>query len=47
VRILRRLGIRPECFRQYKWVAEEFANTQGVMFPDKLVTPMGYFVFRK
>jgi ubiquinone/menaquinone biosynthesis C-methylase UbiE/uncharacterized protein YbaR (Trm112 family) len=47
VRILRRVGVRQECIRRYRWVAEEFANTQGVMFPDKLVTPMGYFVFRK
>ncbi len=47
VRILRRTGIPQERYQPYKWIAEEFANTHGVMFADRLVTPMGYFVFRK
>ncbi|MGH8983607.1 MAG: methyltransferase domain-containing protein [Acidimicrobiia bacterium] len=41
------MGIGPEKIEAFKWIGEEFANTYGVMFPDKLVTPMVYFVFHK
>jgi ubiquinone/menaquinone biosynthesis C-methylase UbiE len=41
------LGIPAEKIAPYRWIGEEFANTYGLMFRDKLVTPMGFFVFRK
>jgi ubiquinone/menaquinone biosynthesis C-methylase UbiE len=40
-------GIEAERVRPYRWIGEEFANTYGRTFPEKLVTPMGFFVFRK
>jgi ubiquinone/menaquinone biosynthesis C-methylase UbiE/uncharacterized protein YbaR (Trm112 family) len=41
------MGVAPEKIKAYRWIGEAFANTYGLMFPDKLVTPMAYFVFRK
>ena len=46
-RFLKLRGVAPEKIRAYSWVGDEFANTYGLAFPHKLVTPMGYFVFRK
>jgi len=46
-RNLKLLGIPPETIERYAWIGEEFANTYGLVFSDRLVTPMGYFVFRK
>jgi ubiquinone/menaquinone biosynthesis C-methylase UbiE len=40
-------GIPPERIEPYKWIDDQFANTCGLMFTEKLLTPMGYFVFRK
>ena len=31
----------------YRWVGNVFANTYGKIFPERLSTPMGFFVFRK
>ncbi|HTD50679.1 MAG TPA: class I SAM-dependent methyltransferase [Acidimicrobiia bacterium] len=41
------VGVAPETIRPYRWIGQQFAETYGLMAPDKLVTPMGYFVFRK
>jgi ubiquinone/menaquinone biosynthesis C-methylase UbiE/uncharacterized protein YbaR (Trm112 family) len=41
------VGVSPDVVRPYKWIAEEFANTFGVVFPDKMIAPVGYFVFRR
>jgi ubiquinone/menaquinone biosynthesis C-methylase UbiE/uncharacterized protein YbaR (Trm112 family) len=43
----RSIGIPREKTEHYKWIGEQFANTYGLMFSDQLVTPSGYFVFRK
>jgi ubiquinone/menaquinone biosynthesis C-methylase UbiE/uncharacterized protein YbaR (Trm112 family) len=40
-------GISQRKILPYKWIDEEFASTYCLMFADKLVSPMGYFVFRK
>ena len=47
VQTCRNIGVEPEATRPYRWIGEQFAETYGLMLPDKLVTPMGYFVFRK
>jgi hypothetical protein len=44
---LRTTGIPLEHIQAYRWIGAEFAETYGLMFSDKLATPMGYFVFRK
>lgn len=41
------IGIDPKKIDRYRWLSEELANTYGVMFRDRLATPMAYFVFRK
>jgi 2-polyprenyl-3-methyl-5-hydroxy-6-metoxy-1,4-benzoquinol methylase/DNA-directed RNA polymerase subunit RPC12/RpoP len=41
------LGIAADRLEPYRWIAQQFAQTYGTMFADRLVTPMGYFVFRK
>lgn len=41
------LGIAADRLEPYRWIAQQFARTYGRMFADRLVTPMGYFVFRK
>jgi ubiquinone/menaquinone biosynthesis C-methylase UbiE/uncharacterized protein YbaR (Trm112 family) len=46
-RLFKLRGFSPETIRAYAWIGEEFAATYGLAFPQKLVTPMGYFVFRK
>jgi ubiquinone/menaquinone biosynthesis C-methylase UbiE/uncharacterized protein YbaR (Trm112 family) len=40
-------GISQQRIERYKWIDGEFANTYGLMFADKLIAPMGFFVFRK
>jgi hypothetical protein len=40
-------GISQQRVERYKWIDDEFANTYGLMFADKLIAPMGFFVFRK
>jgi hypothetical protein len=42
-----RLGIPARKVDRYRWIGVQFASTYGLMFPDRLVTPMGYFVFRR
>jgi ubiquinone/menaquinone biosynthesis C-methylase UbiE/uncharacterized protein YbaR (Trm112 family) len=41
------VGIAPEAIRPFRWIEEVFSETYGVIFPEKLVTPTGYFVFRR
>src|SRR4029078_3408232 len=41
------LGIATEKVDRYRWIGVQFAMTYGVIFPERLVTPMGFFVFRK
>ena len=36
-----------ERIEPYRWIGDTFANTYGKIFPERLSTPMGYFVFRK
>lgn len=31
----------------YRWIGTTFASTYGKIFPERLSTPMGFFVFRK
>jgi 2-polyprenyl-3-methyl-5-hydroxy-6-metoxy-1,4-benzoquinol methylase len=40
-------GIKPQTIAPYRFIGDAFAETFGLMFPDKLVTPMGFFVFRR
>jgi hypothetical protein len=47
IQTLQILGISAEKIRPYAWIGVEFAMTYSLMFSDKLVTPMGYFAFRK
>jgi ubiquinone/menaquinone biosynthesis C-methylase UbiE/uncharacterized protein YbaR (Trm112 family) len=42
-----RLGIPARKVDRYRWIGVQFASTYGLMFPDRLVTPTGYFVFRR
>jgi 2-polyprenyl-3-methyl-5-hydroxy-6-metoxy-1,4-benzoquinol methylase len=44
---LRTMGIPPQKIEPYQWIGVAFASTYGLAFSDKLVTPMGYFIFRK
>jgi ubiquinone/menaquinone biosynthesis C-methylase UbiE/uncharacterized protein YbaR (Trm112 family) len=41
------LGIATDKVDRYRWIGVQFAMTYGFMFPDRLVTPMGFFVFHK
>jgi ubiquinone/menaquinone biosynthesis C-methylase UbiE/uncharacterized protein YbaR (Trm112 family) len=41
------MGIGADKIEDFRWIGEEFASTYAVMFPEKLVTPMVYFAFRK
>ena len=41
------MGVAPEKIEDHRWICDVFADTYGLMLPDRLVTPMGYFVFRK
>jgi len=41
------IGIPAEKIEHYRWIGEEFANTYGLLFPEKLLTPSVFFVFRK
>ncbi len=41
------VGIPAAKVGRYQWIGVQFASTYGLMFPDRLVTPMGFFVFRK
>jgi ubiquinone/menaquinone biosynthesis C-methylase UbiE/uncharacterized protein YbaR (Trm112 family) len=41
------LGIPATKVDRYRWIGVQFASTYGLMFPERLVTPMGFFVFRK
>ena len=41
------VGVAPETIRPFRWIEEVFSETYGVIFPEKLVTPAGYFVFRR
>jgi ubiquinone/menaquinone biosynthesis C-methylase UbiE/uncharacterized protein YbaR (Trm112 family) len=40
-------GVAPEKVRSFKWIEAAFAETYGRIFPDQLVSPTGYFVFRR
>jgi ubiquinone/menaquinone biosynthesis C-methylase UbiE len=44
---LRGIDVDPRRITRYRWVGEEFANTYGLMFGDRIATPMAYFVFHK
>jgi ubiquinone/menaquinone biosynthesis C-methylase UbiE/uncharacterized protein YbaR (Trm112 family) len=44
---LRGIDVDPTKIKRYRWVGEEFANTYGLMFGDRIATPMAYFVFHK
>jgi 2-polyprenyl-3-methyl-5-hydroxy-6-metoxy-1,4-benzoquinol methylase len=41
------VGIATEKLDRYRWIGSSFAMTYALMFPERLVTPMGFFVFRK
>jgi ubiquinone/menaquinone biosynthesis C-methylase UbiE/uncharacterized protein YbaR (Trm112 family) len=41
------VGVAPETIRPFKWIEEAFSETYGLMFPERLVTPTGYFVFSR
>jgi ubiquinone/menaquinone biosynthesis C-methylase UbiE/uncharacterized protein YbaR (Trm112 family) len=41
------VGVAPETIRPFRWIEEVFSETYGIIFPEKLVTPTGYFVFRR
>jgi ubiquinone/menaquinone biosynthesis C-methylase UbiE/uncharacterized protein YbaR (Trm112 family) len=41
------VGVPPEHVQPYRWIAEVFSETYGVIFPETLVSPIGYFVFRR
>jgi hypothetical protein len=40
-------GVAAEKVRSFKWIEAAFAETFGRIFPDRLVSPTGYFVFRR
>lgn len=40
-------GVAPEKLQKYVFVMNTFMETVGEMIPGDIVTPMGYFVFRK
>lgn len=44
---LRLLGVETSGLSKYKWIGLSFAESHGLVFYEKLVPPMGYFVFRK
>lgn len=44
---LRILGIETSGLPKFKWIGLSFAETYGLVFCEKLVSPMGFFVFRK
>jgi ubiquinone/menaquinone biosynthesis C-methylase UbiE/uncharacterized protein YbaR (Trm112 family) len=41
------LGIATEKVDRYRWIGVQYAATYALMFPERLVTPMGFFIFRK
>ena len=41
------IGISAEKIAHYRWIGEQFANTYGLLFREKLLTPSVFFVFRK
>ena len=41
------VGVAPETVRPFEWIEEAFSESYGLMFPEQLVTPIGYFVFRR
>jgi ubiquinone/menaquinone biosynthesis C-methylase UbiE/uncharacterized protein YbaR (Trm112 family) len=41
------VGVAPERIRAYEWIEEEFAETLGRVYPERLVSPVGYFIFRR
>ena len=45
--ICQSIGLPVEKVALYRWIGQTFANVYSVVFPDQLVTPMGFFVFRK
>jgi ubiquinone/menaquinone biosynthesis C-methylase UbiE len=40
-------GVAPEKIRAFKWIEEVFAETYGRIYPERLVSPTGYFVFHR
>jgi len=41
------IGIPPEKLQRYRWIGVQFASTYGLLLREKLLTPMGFFVFHK
>jgi SAM-dependent methyltransferase len=44
---LRGIDVDPRKIDRYRWIGQEFDNTYGLMFGDRIATPMAYFVFHK
>jgi SAM-dependent methyltransferase len=44
---LRGINVDPSKIDGYRWVGEEFDDTYGLMFGDRIASPMAYFVFHK
>lgn len=40
-------GLSPARIQKFEFITNAFRDTIGAMIPDDIVTPMGYFVFRK
>lgn len=47
IRHLQILGIKPDKVAGFRWIGDSFAATYGLLFGDRMVAPMGFFVFKK
>jgi ubiquinone/menaquinone biosynthesis C-methylase UbiE/uncharacterized protein YbaR (Trm112 family) len=47
VRHLGVLGIKPDKVASFRWIGDSFAETYGLLFGDRMVAPMGFFIFKK
>lgn len=43
----RTMGLEREKYEHYRWISEQFGNTYGLMFSDRLITPSAFVVLRK
>jgi ubiquinone/menaquinone biosynthesis C-methylase UbiE/uncharacterized protein YbaR (Trm112 family) len=41
------VGVAPARIQRYQWIEDELRETYGAVFPERLATPVGYFVFRR